>query len=72
MILFEFGMDISAREYIQYYRGRVNKVIATCADGRTVQFPARLLTPFVTAAGIQGAFVLTCDDGGKGAELRRR
>jgi hypothetical protein len=71
MIRFEFGLAISAQEYLQYYRGSVNKVIATCVDGRTVQFPAGLLTPFVTTAGIRGRFVLTCDDGGKGAELNR-
>jgi hypothetical protein len=71
MIRFEFGLNISAQDYIQYYRGIINKVIATCADGKTVQFPAGLLTPFVATGGIRGRFVLTCDDGGKGAELNR-
>jgi hypothetical protein len=71
MIRFEFGLAISAPDYLQYYRGSINKVIATCADGKTVQFPAGLLTPFVTTAGIRGRFVLTCDDGGKGAVLKR-
>jgi hypothetical protein len=40
--------------------------MATCSDGTTMQFPAGLLTPFVTSSGIRGAFVLTCDEGGKG------
>jgi hypothetical protein len=71
MIRFEFGLAISAHEYLHYYRGSINKVIATCADGKTVQFPAGLLTPFVTSSGIRGRFVLTCDDGGKGAMLKR-
>jgi hypothetical protein len=71
MIRFEFGLTISAHEYLHYYRGSINKVIATCTDGKTVQFPAGLLTPFVTTAGIRGRFVLTCDDDGKGAELNR-
>lgn len=69
---FEFGLNLSPQEYLQYYRGTVDKVMATCRDGTTVQFPARLLTPFVTSAGIRGAFVLTCDEEGKGAELKRR
>jgi hypothetical protein len=71
MIRFEFGLTKSAHEYLRYYRGSINKVIATCADGKTVQFPAGLLTPFVTTTGIRGRFVLTCDDDGKGAELNR-
>ncbi len=69
---FVFNLSISTQEYLPYYRGVVNKVVATCNDGTTVQFPAGLLTPFVTSGGIRGAFVLTCDEGGKGAQLRRR
>jgi hypothetical protein len=71
MISVEFGLAIPAQEYLQYYRGSINKVIATCVDGKTVQFSAGLLTPFVTTAGTRGRFVLTCDDDGKGAELNR-
>ncbi len=69
---FEFGLNISAQEYLQYYRGSVNKVMACCTDGTTIQFPAGLLQPFITSAGIRGNFVLTCDAGGKGAALSRR
>lgn len=68
---FDFNLNLSAQEYLQYYRGSVNKVVARCADGSTVQFPAGLLTPFVTSAGIRGSFVLTCEEGGKGAQLKR-
>jgi len=71
MIVFEFGIAISSQEYLNYYRGSINKVIATCSAGKTVQFPAGLLTPFVTTSGIRGRFVLTREDGGKGAELKR-
>ena len=69
---FVFNLNISTQEYLPYYRGVVNKVVATCNDGTTVQFPAGLLTPFVTNGGIRGAFVLTCNEDGKGAQLRRR
>jgi len=71
MIRFEFGLDISSLEYLPYYRGEVRNVVARCFDGRTVQFPATLLTPFVTSSGIRGRFVMTCDDSGKGAQLQR-
>lgn len=69
---FEFGLSISARDYLQYYRGEVRNVRAICLDGRTVQFPATLLTPFVTGRGIHGNFVLTCDHEGKGSQLRQQ
>lgn len=69
---FEFGLHISSLDYLPYYRGEVRNVLARCPDGQTVQFPATLLTPFVTSGGISGSFVLTCDDDGKGARLQRR
>ncbi len=69
---FEFGLSISARDYLPYYRGEVRNVLARCLDGRTVQFPATLLMPFVTARGIHGNFVLTCDEDGKGSQLRQQ
>ena len=68
---FEFSINLSAREYLQYYRGIVNKVVAKCTDGTTIQFPALLLKPFVTTGGIRGRFVLSCDQDGKGSEVRR-
>jgi hypothetical protein len=68
---FEFGLNISAQDYLHYYRGGITKVVATCANGKTVQFPAGLLTAYVTAGGVRGNFALTCDENGKGAELQR-
>lgn len=68
---FEFVLSISSQQYLQYYRGSVRQVLAQSTTGATVQFPAALLTPFVTSAGISGRFVLTCEDSGKCAELRR-
>ncbi len=68
---FEFVLSISSLQYMQYYRGTVRQVLAQTTTGAKVQFPAALLTPFVTTAGISGHFVLTCEDNGKGAELRR-
>jgi len=71
MSRFEFSLSLTPQEYLQYYRGSVSTVIARCANGATIQFPALLLKPFVTSGGVRGNFVLTCDDRGKGAELKR-
>ena len=68
---FEFSINLSAQEYLQYYRGSVNKVVAQCTDGTTIQFPALLLKPFVTSGGIRGNFVLSCDQNGKNSQIKR-
>jgi hypothetical protein len=68
---FEFVLSISSQQYLQYYRGSVRQVLARSTTGANIQFPAALLTPFVTSAGISGRFVLTCEESGKGAALRR-
>ena len=68
---FEFLINLSSEQYLNYYRGTVNQVVVQCTTGATVQFPAALLTRFVTATGVQGRFVLTCDDQHRGSEMRR-
>jgi hypothetical protein len=68
---FEFHLRISAERYLDYYRGIARQVVVRCPGGVTIQFPASLLQPFVTSAGIEGDFVLTCDEQNRGAELRR-
>ena len=68
---FEFSINVSAQEYLQYYKGTINKVVARCNNGSTIQFPASLLKPFVSSGGVRGNFVLVCDDTGKGSEIRR-
>ena len=68
---YQFCLGISAEDYLDYYRGNVRHVIARCASGQTVQFPASLLRRFVTNEGIHGDFVLTCDENHKCVELHR-
>ena len=68
---FEIHLEISPERFLDYYRGTVKEVITNCPDGTTVQFPASLLKQFVTAEGIRGDFILTCDEQFKHAELQR-
>jgi hypothetical protein len=63
----EFNINLSAQEYLLYYRGSVNKVVARCTDGTTIQFPA-LLKPFVTSGGIVA--ILPCHVTAAGRVLR--
>ena len=53
------SLQISIRRFQAYYEGAVDSVVAQAEDGRTVQFPARVLRPFLTHRGIDGTFDLT-------------
>ena len=68
---FEFVLRISPAEYLGFYRGEVSAVVAEASNGLTVQFPASLLRPFLTHGGIEGRFLLLCDDSNRCLELRR-
>ncbi|GLH70427.1 hypothetical protein GETHPA_19600 [Geothrix rubra] len=69
---FDFHLSIPAEDYLAYYRGAARQVLARTEEGTPVLFPAALLKPFVTPAGIHGDFVLTCDERNRGARLERR
>ena len=68
---FEFSLNLSAEQYLAYYQGAATKVVVRCTTGQSIQFPARLLTRFVTTLGVQGHFVLTCADDMTGSNLSR-
>jgi hypothetical protein len=66
-----FTLNISPEELLDYYRGTAPDVLARCASGVVIQFPASLLKAFVSSTGIHGNFLLTCEDNHKGAKLQR-
>jgi len=68
---YEFHLRITADQYLDYYRGTARYVVARCATGQTVQFPASLLQQFVTSEGICGHFALTCDEHHRNSRLER-
>jgi len=68
---YEFDLNISQDEFLDYYRGLARHVVVRSRGGQTVQFPASLLTRFVTPEGVHGRFVLTCDENHKHAQLQR-
>jgi len=58
-------LNISAEDFLSYYRGDAQTVIAQSKDGRRVQFPANALRPFLTHSGIQGEFAIRFDENHK-------
>jgi len=52
------NLHISPHQYLAYYKGAADAVVATSVDGRKVRFPARVLRQFLTHDGIDGTFVI--------------
>jgi hypothetical protein len=68
---YRFHLHILPEAYVDYYRGVVRSVVVITTAGQSLEFPASLLVKFVTREGIEGDFVLTCDDKNKCIELER-
>lgn len=66
-----FRLDISADDYLAYYRGSIRDIVVGTEDGRRVKFPAGALQPFVTRTGIRGRFELRFDANNKLIGLHR-
>jgi hypothetical protein len=67
---YQFELELTAESCLDYYRGTLRTVMVRCENGLVLQFPASLLQQFITADGIRGTFVLTCDERHKCVELR--
>ncbi len=68
---FRLRLSISPAELLLYYRGEASVLLATARDGTSVQMPARLLRPHVTTKGVNGAFLLRCDERNRFLSLER-
>ena len=64
-------LNISPERFQAYYQGVVESVVATTSDGRSVQFPARVLRPFLSYQGVEGTFEITFDANLKFQAIRR-
>lgn len=55
-------LNISPEQFQRLYEGIVKTVNARSIDGRSVRFPANILRPFVTHAGVVGTFAIHFSD----------
>ncbi len=53
-----FRLDLSAQQFLAFYRGAASEVVTRSVDGRNVRFPANALRPHVTHDGVHGLFAL--------------
>ena len=64
-------VDISPDEWIKLYQGSATDVHTRARDGRSVRFPARILSRFYLRDGVQGSFRNLFDDQGKFVSVER-
>ena len=60
-----FRLAISAEEYLAYYQGSAQVVVARSEDNKTIRFPASAIRKFVTRDGVFGNFEITFDENNK-------
>lgn len=65
-----FRLAISADEYLAYYQGSAQMVVARSDDNKVVRFPASAIRKFVTHDGIYGHFEITFDENNKLVEIQ--
>lgn len=66
-----FRLAISAEEYLAYYQGSAQVVVARSDDNKTVQFPASAIREFVTHEGVFGYFEIAFDENNKLIAIQR-
>lgn len=59
------NLNISAEKYKLLYQGAAQTVYTRTLDGKSVQFPANILRPFLLKDGIKGMFRIIFDNKGK-------
>ncbi len=64
-------IQISPDEWIKLYQGVARDVHTTARDGRSVRFPARILSRFYLRDGICGSFRIIFDGAGKFQSIER-
>nr|WP_169052511.1 DUF2835 family protein [Marinobacter sp. DS40M8] len=56
---------------MKLYQGSATDVHTRARDGRSVRFPARILSRFYLRDGVQGSFRILFDDQGKFVSVER-
>jgi len=64
-------IKISRDEYLSWYEGSVKLVSAYSIDGKSVNFPANILRPYITHDGVEGTFAIYFDENNKFKDIKR-
>ena len=66
-----FQLNIPAETYRRYYQGQANEVQVRALDGQNLRFPAAILRPYLSHAGVSGLFELEFDENRRFVSLQR-
>ncbi|MCL1478870.1 DUF2835 domain-containing protein [Marinobacter sp. M3C] len=64
-------ISIGPDEWIKLYQGLAQDVTGRARDGRSVRFPARILSRFYLNDGVRGSFCISFNDQGKFETIER-
>ncbi|MDG1751510.1 MAG: DUF2835 domain-containing protein [Thalassotalea sp.] len=53
-----FSINISTNDFLPYYQGKIQDIVVTTTQGKTVQFPAMHLRKYLIPTGVKGFFCL--------------
>ena len=67
----KFSINLSYERFLSVYQGHAKYVVARAYDGRNIQFPAEVLKPYLTKAGIYGNFAIHFDSQNKFKTLEK-
>ncbi len=65
------NISITSEEFLKQYRLPKCMVNTVARDGRSIQFPANILKPFLLHNGISGSFCIYFDQEGKFQSITR-
>jgi hypothetical protein len=57
-MFYYFYINISSKEFLPYYQGKIHAFVVTTTEGLRVQFPAIHLKPYLLSSGIKGYFCM--------------
>lgn len=66
-----FSINLSYDKFLFVYTGDAKYVVTRAEDGRSLRFPAEILKPYLTPAGIKGRFVIYFDERHKFKSLEK-
>ncbi len=59
---YKFYLNLTAFEFLPYYRGEIHQVVVTTTNQVRVRFPAMHLRKYLTSDGIEGLFCLETEN----------
>ena len=71
MTKFEFTLNLSAEEYLQYYEGIATAIQVRSHCGKLIQFSADKMREFVLSDGIHGTFEMRLGENNKFLSVKK-